>query len=131
MKYTTNTRIMLIHWHNEMEIIYIKKGKGTISLDMDMMYVEAGDIIVVIPGQLHGITQLENYSMEYENIIFSSDMLISKHSDSLESEVFIPLMSGMLSFNHLIIESGNRVNRLYCMWVFGWNHVAWNDQYYI
>lgn len=58
------------HWHNEMEIIYIKKGKGTISLDMDMMYVEAGDIIVVIPGQLHGITQLENYSMEYENIIF-------------------------------------------------------------
>ena len=119
------------HWHNEMEIIYIKKGKGTISLDMDMMYVEAGDIIVVIPGQLHGITQLENYSMEYENIIFSSDMLISKHSDSLESEVFIPLMSGMLSFNHLIIESGNRVNRLYCMWIFGWNHVAWNDQYYI
>ena len=36
------------HWHNEMEIIYIKKGKGTISLDMDMMYVEAGDIIAVI-----------------------------------------------------------------------------------
>lgn len=90
------------HWHNEMEIIYVKKGKGTISLDMDMMYVEAGDIIVVIPGQLHGISQLENYSMEYENIIFSSDMLISKYSDSLESEVFIPLLSGMLSFNHLI-----------------------------
>ena len=37
----------------------------------------------------------------------------------------------LLSFNHLIIESGNRVNRLYCMWFFGWNHVAWNDQYYI
>ena len=33
----------------------------------------------------------------------------------------------LLSFNHLIIESGNRVNRLYCMWFFGWNHVAWND----
>ena len=37
----------------------------------------------------------------------------------------------LLSFNHLIIESGNRINRLYCMWFFGWNHVAWNDQYYI
>ena len=78
---------------------------------MDMMYVEAGDIIVVIPGQLHGITQLENYSMEYENIIFSSDMLISKHSDSLESEVFIPLMSGMLSFNHLITLEDDCLDR--------------------
>ena len=37
----------------------------------------------------------------------------------------------LLSFNYIIIESGNRVNRLYCMWFFGWNHVAWNDQYYI
>ena len=37
----------------------------------------------------------------------------------------------LLSFNHLIIKSGNRVNRLYCMWFFGWNHVAWNNQYFL
>lgn len=90
------------HWHNEMEIIYIKKGKGMITLDMDTLYVEAGDIIIVIPGQLHSISQLESYIMEYENIIFSTDMLISKFSDTVESEFFIPLLGGQLSFNHLI-----------------------------
>lgn len=90
------------HWHNEMEIIYVKKGKGMVTLDMDKLYVEAGDIIIVIPGQLHSIEQFDKYIMEYENIIFSTDMLISKYSDTIESEFFIPLLAGKLGFNHLI-----------------------------
>ena len=91
-----------IHWHNEMEIIYIKKGSGIITLDFESRYVESGDIIVVIPGQTHGITQLNGYNMEYENIIFDLDMLISKYSDGLETTYFIPLLSGDLVFNHII-----------------------------
>ncbi len=90
------------HWHNEMEIIYIKKGKGLITLDFEKHYVEAGDIVVVIPGQLHSIMQLERYSMEYENIIFSTDMFIARHSDSLDNEFFVPFLSGNVQFNHLI-----------------------------
>lgn len=91
-----------LHWHSEMEIIYIKKGKGTVNLDFESHYVEAGDIITVVPGQMHGIFQLEGYSMEYENIIFSTDMLVSKTADSLDGEFFAPLLSGNLNFNHVI-----------------------------
>ena len=91
-----------IHWHNEMEIIYIKKGKGNIILDFESHYVEAGDIIVVIPGQTHGISQLNDYSMEYENIIFELDMFIPKYYDGLEVKYFNPLLSGDLIFNHII-----------------------------
>lgn len=58
-----------LHWHDEVEIIYIKKGRGRITLDFTSLYVEAGDIIIVSPGQLHAIGPAE-YSMEYENIIF-------------------------------------------------------------
>ena len=59
-----------LHWHAEVEIIYIKKGRGHVTLDFTSLYVEAGDIIIVSPGQLHAIGPAE-YSMEYENIIFS------------------------------------------------------------
>lgn len=96
-----------IHWHNEMEIIYIKKGKGNIILDFESYYVEAGDIIIVIPGQTHGISQLNNYSMEYENIIFELDMFLAKHSDGLEFKYFNPLLSGDLIFNHIITRDDN------------------------
>lgn len=90
------------HWHNEMEIIYIKKGRGIVSIDMENLYVEAGDIVTVIPGQLHSICQLENYNMEYENIIFSTDMLISKISDTVEAEIFIPLLAGNVTIRRLV-----------------------------
>lgn len=93
-----------MHWHNEMEIIYVKKGKGTITLDFESYYVESGDIIIVIPGQTHGISRLENYSMEYENIIFNTDMLISKYSDGIDSSYIIPLLNGNLVFNHIITK---------------------------
>lgn len=91
-----------IHWHNEMEIIYIKKGKGTVMLEFENHYVESGDIIIVVPGQTHSISQLNDYSMEYENIIFDLDMFISKLIDGLESKYFMPLLSGDLVFNHII-----------------------------
>lgn len=93
-----------IHWHNEMEIIYIKKGKGTVTLDFDSHYVEAGDIIIVIPGQTHAISRLSNYTMEYENIIFNLDMLNAKYSDGVDTAYFAPLLSGKLNFNHIITK---------------------------
>ncbi len=93
-----------LHWHNEMEIIYIKKGRGTVSIDFDSHYVEAGDIIVVIPGQIHGISRLENYTMEYENIIFSPEMLYSGYQDTLGEEFFVPFLSGKISFCHVITK---------------------------
>ena len=95
------------HWHNEMEIIYIKKGHGIVTLDLDTYYVEDGDIIIVLPGQLHSISQLEQYTMEYENIIFSTDMFISKYSDTVETEFFIPFISGQIEFSHLVTKEDN------------------------
>ncbi len=70
-----------MHWHDEMEIIYIKKGNGTITVDFTQHTVSAGDIALILPGQLHSIGQFESESMEYENIIFHPNMLISKKTD--------------------------------------------------
>lgn len=91
-----------LHWHNEMEIIYIKKGAGLVDLDFNRYTVSSGDIVVVVPGQMHGIYRMDNHSMEYENIIFSIDMLISKSSDSLYDEFFVPFLSGAMNFEHII-----------------------------
>ena len=42
-----------IHWHDEMEIIYIKKGHGIITVDFTQYQVSAGTLALIIPGQLH------------------------------------------------------------------------------
>lgn len=59
-----------LHWHDEMEIIYIKKGTGAITVDFKSYVVTEGTIALILPGRLHGIEQYMQDSMEYENIIF-------------------------------------------------------------
>lgn len=86
-----------IHWHDEMELIYIKKGKGIINVDFTQHEVSAGTIALILPGQLHSIEQFENESMEYENIIFHPNMLISKKTDTCNTDFFQPLLSGSVS----------------------------------
>ena len=41
-----------LHWHKEMELIYIKKGKGLIQIETKSFEGEPGDIFVVTPGTL-------------------------------------------------------------------------------
>lgn len=89
-----------LHWHLEMEIIYIKKGCGIVSIDLSSAVVHQGDIILVAPGQLHGISQYEDVRLEYENILFDLNMLEAKSNDSCTAEFFAPLKhSHMLAKN--------------------------------
>ena len=66
-----------LHWHAELELIVIKKGRGFVSVDLNRSPVSAGDLVFIRPGQLHSIDQQEGCSMEYENIIFKKELLIS------------------------------------------------------
>lgn len=86
-----------MHWHDEFEIIYIKKGKGIISVDLEAAVVEAGTLALILPGQLHAISRYEEDKMEYENIIFHSNLLYSRHTDACSSEFLHPLFSNTIS----------------------------------
>lgn len=85
-----------LHWHEEMEIVYIKKGRGIVSIDFTSYHVEAGDILIIVPGQLHAIDQEPENSMEYENIIFQLSMFTSRHGDACTEEYFMPMLAQQL-----------------------------------
>lgn len=82
------------HWHEEMELIYVKKGTGLITVDLKQYPVSAGSILLIIPGQLHSINQHEEDFMEYENIIFKPEMLLAKQTDTCNSSYIQPLLDG-------------------------------------
>lgn len=85
------------HWHNDMEIIYIKKGKGTISVDLTPYLVQTGDIVFIAPGQLHSIEQLTGHAMEYENIIFQLSLLMTNLGDLCSEQFFTPLLHNQIA----------------------------------
>lgn len=98
--------IVPVHWHNDMEIIYIKKGMGRITVDLNPFTVHQGDIIIVPPGQLHSIEQCDTLSMEYENIIFQLNMLMATQGDTCTEEFFLPLLQHRITLqNHYTADS--------------------------
>ena len=86
-----------LHWHEEMELIYIKKGCGFVTVDLQQYAVSADTIILILPGQLHSIEQCNSYSMEYENIIFDPAMLFPKKDDTSSIEFLRPLLNGTIT----------------------------------
>lgn len=81
-----------LHWHDEVEFIYIKKGAGIVSVDQQDYLVHAGDLIFICPGQLHAILQWRRQSMEYENIIFHPSLLGSRQADTSWDRYLAPIV---------------------------------------
>jgi len=81
-----------LHWHDEMEFIYIKKGMGLVSVDFVPYEVHSGDIVIICPGQLHTIEQWQGESMEYENIIFHLHLLGSLRPDPCWENYLSPIL---------------------------------------
>lgn len=91
-----------LHWHDEMEFVYIKKGRGMVSVDFTPLTVSAGDIVLICPGQLHTIEQLHQESMEYENIIFPLTLLGSRQPDACWEQYMTPISRRQVSLPTLI-----------------------------
>ena len=94
-----------IHWHDEVEIIVIKRGKGIVYVNLKKYEVQTGDIVFVFSGQLHSIEQFEQESMEYENILFQTRLLKSSGSDFCGDNLILPLLSGMMNMYPIINRS--------------------------
>ena len=44
-----------LHWHDEVELIYIKKGRGAVTVDFHQYKVLGPTLLLILPGQLHSI----------------------------------------------------------------------------
>lgn len=89
-----NFKQVPLHWHSEIEIIVIKKGCGIVTVDLKKQKVTIGDIIFIRSGQLHSIEQDGSNYMEYENILFKKELLISGEHDLCAKNFIIPLIEG-------------------------------------
>lgn len=93
-----------VHWHEELEIIYIKQGTLEITIDNTSYTGHAGSIFLVNPRELHfmGSTDL---SVAYYTLLFPLEFISFQSMDHLESSLFQPLRSGQLLFSHTIPDA--------------------------
>ena len=88
-----------LHWQNSVELVFVKRGMGTVQVGLESVTAMAGDIFVFAPGVLHGLGQIPGETMEYENIIYEVDLL-GGSGDLCYRKYLLPLQSGRLSLPH-------------------------------
>ena len=102
-----------LHWHDEVELIYIKKGRGAVTVDFRQYKVQGPTLLLILPGQLHSIEQYKNDAMEYENIIFHPRLLQSHDNDIFDQQYLTPLLDGMIQMPTFLEEVDTGFSLLY------------------
>ena len=80
-----------LHWHDEMELIYISSGQGVITIQSHSYIVKSDDIVIVPPQMVHSIEQHSKSQMEYFNILFQFSLLNYSANDACYEKYFKPL----------------------------------------
>ena len=98
---------LYLHWHNEMEFIYVKGGKGTLYLDLDSYDVEEGDFIIIKKGSLHYITDDRTSLLKYEAMVFDLNILQNLLLDFCQLNFIDPILKDNLHLTTIIKKSEN------------------------
>lgn len=88
--------ILPIHWHNELEIIYLVKGRATFKIENCEYPIQSGDALIVHPGELHSGTSTDFEGIFYYSIVFKLSWLSALYSDRIQENFLIPVLKGSI-----------------------------------
>ena len=97
--------IFPMHWHDEMEIIEITKGKYIVNINLKEYVVEEGDIVILKSCTLHSFKQYENEKMASKTIMFDLSMLNSNVTDACSIKYFTPFLDNKVSYPSILKPS--------------------------
>lgn len=96
--------IVYWHWHEEIELQYIRQGQAYITCDEDTITVFAGDIVFINHAVRHFITPAEPDGVIYSSIVVNPSFILGFGQLELENKYISPITANR-SFNFLHITS--------------------------
>lgn len=82
-----------LHWHDEMEFIYVQKGKMKVTVQNDEFILSENDLVIVQPQVIHAIDRFEDYHSEYFTILFRLSLLTTGRGELCYQKYLEPLYS--------------------------------------
>lgn len=84
-----------VHWHNELEIIYIRSGQLDISINGQAYSGDSNSLFIVNPKELHFMGSMDT-DVDYYTIIFPVEFISFLSDDIIETSIFSPLRNGRI-----------------------------------
>ncbi len=95
-----------LHWHDEMEIIIVQKGRCIVTINTTPYTLNEGDIAFIMPGMLHAIDQVADQEAVYYNIVFDLCLLGStEDKDNCFVKNLQPYMDGTVLLPPVLLAS--------------------------
>lgn len=93
-----------VHWHDELEIIYIKHGNLQIFIEDREYSGKAGSVFLVNPRELHFMGSAD-LSVAYYTLLFPLEFISFQSDDELEKTLLHPLRNGQLLLVNQLTEN--------------------------
>lgn len=106
--------VVKLHWHNEIEIIYLKKGIFTLNINMKEYEIESPAFVFINSGEIHSIEGVE--CSRESAIVFDLKMLSFEDFDGIQYKIISPLIKKKMQFPQFILgndELWDLVKELY------------------
>ncbi len=91
-----------VHWHEEMEIVYIEKGELFETVDLCEYTAKEGDIILIRPCLLHSFKVDNGGYAQMKTLIFNLSMLTNNTTDACSIKYFTPFSDGQYTYPCII-----------------------------
>ena len=80
-----------MHWHEEIEIIYVESGVASYTVDFEQYLLREGDILIIPPAALHSFKQYNDYDFFAYSILFDQKMIDGNTMDTCSKKFITPI----------------------------------------
>lgn len=102
-----------IHWHEEMEIVYVEEGKAYISINDKNIYGNKGDLIFIEKGAVHYIKSPdENNTLKFRTLVFNLSILRLNEENYCQKQFISPLMNCKVMFKNIITSKDENYSKI-------------------
>lgn len=101
-----------LHWHPEMEIVYVESGRIRCQADFQTYHLKAGEILLIPKGELHHFQQLEEENTQVWAFVFDLNLLSASVLDRGYLTYIEPIQQEKMSFQPYIPTHGQGYEQL-------------------
>ena len=97
-----------VHWHDALEIIYVKQGKLHVTISGENYIGSPKDTFVVSPGSLHFMGSPTG-DADYYTFLFPLEYISFQTDDLMEKSILSPLKRGRLMISPQINDTATDI----------------------
>lgn len=101
-----------LHWHKEIEFIYIIEGEGEFTINFCPYHVTAGDIIIISPQKLHCGRTTGSVPIRCDVLIFGLELLNNQLNDETYYNYILPVEKEYLTFSTVLDSSAEGYSQI-------------------